>query len=42
MIFELGLNVGKGISEKGKGKDRSLEEGLKRSILSESRATVGL
>lgn len=42
MIFQLELLVGKGISERGKGKDRSLEAGLKRSILSESSATVEL
>lgn len=42
MVAELELNVGNGILERGKGKDRSLEAGLKRSILSESSAMVGL
>lgn len=34
--------MGKGISEMGSGKNRGLEAGLKRSILSESSAMVGL
>lgn len=41
MIFEFRFNVWKGILEKGKGKDRSLEKGLKRFILLELRVMVG-
>lgn len=42
VIFKLRLNVGEGLSVRGKGKDRSLEAGLKGSVLSELSAMVDL